>query len=42
MKNELQYLSKIERKVVNSFVKELEENLGDYTRRVFPLLVQFL
>ena len=29
MKNEFQYLSKMERKVVNSFVKELEENLGD-------------
>jgi len=37
MKNELQYLSKIERNVVNSFVKELEENLGDYilTIRLF-------
>lgn len=30
MKNELRYLSKKERKAVNSFVKELEENLGDY------------
>lgn len=29
MKNELQYLSETERKVVNSFVKEVEENLGD-------------
>jgi len=29
MKNELQYLNKTERKVVNSIVKELEENLGD-------------
>ena len=29
MKNELRYLSKTERKAVNSFAKELEENLGD-------------
>jgi len=30
MKNELRYLGKRERKLVSSFVKELEENLGDY------------
>jgi predicted nucleotidyltransferase len=30
MKNEFQYLSKMERKAVDSFVKELEEILGDY------------
>jgi len=29
MKKGLQYLSKIEKKVVNSFVKELKEKLGD-------------
>lgn len=30
MKNELQYLSETERKAVSSFVKQLEENLGDH------------
>jgi predicted nucleotidyltransferase len=30
MKNELQYLSETERKAVNSFVEQLEENLGDH------------
>lgn len=30
MKNELQYLSEIERKAVNSFVKQLEENFDDH------------
>jgi len=29
MKNELQYLSETEREAVNSFVKQLQENLGD-------------
>lgn len=30
MKKGLQYLNKIEKKVVNSFVKELKEKLGSF------------
>jgi predicted nucleotidyltransferase len=30
MKNELKYLSETEKRAVNSFVKQLQENLGDH------------